>query len=106
MAKVTESQHLIIIEQFGLEGTSKPIQFHTLPWAGCPPPDWAAHGPIQPGCNEVSLESFLLQAVYLGLQEPAWLHSAAKKWARLRGEWQMDMLLGSWQHLIGSWTMW
>lgn len=35
MAKVTESQHPIIIKQLGLGGTLKPIQFHTLLWADC-----------------------------------------------------------------------
>jgi len=26
-----------------LEGTLQPVQFQPLPWAGCPPPDQAAH---------------------------------------------------------------
>jgi len=32
-----------IVEWFGLEGTSNPIQPQPLPWGGCPPPD---QGPI------------------------------------------------------------
>jgi len=29
----------------GLEGTLRTIQYHPLPWAGCPPPDQAAQSP-------------------------------------------------------------
>ena len=32
----------------GLKGTLKPPKPQPLPWAGCPPPDQAAQGPIQP----------------------------------------------------------
>ncbi|NXX97252.1 HDAC3 deacetylase, partial [Centropus bengalensis] len=56
LLKVREGQQLNfhrVIEQFGLEGTSKPIQSHPLPWAGTNPTGSGAPSPIQPGIQHL-----------------------------------------------------
>jgi len=48
-----EPQRLPTYRIFGLEETSKVVQFQPLPRVGCPPPDPAAQGLIQPGLGHL-----------------------------------------------------
>lgn len=50
---VTTGPHSRIIEQRGLEATLKTTQLQPLLWAGCPPPDQAAQGAMQPSLGHL-----------------------------------------------------